>query len=590
MGSNVEERQQAEQAASPAPAERQATPARQGRDGLKQAVRGMGYEDGAKALSPVEDPAANDEERRAAELAGYQDALGRLLGGKLYDAVAKHVSPAKVLGYGKSALDGLIEKAAQGTAEERAARDGGDADAIAAELEKDLDARAEEYLASEEGQQLAQAVSTWAGTHPRTIAAAVVLAAVAAVAANVTLPELKRKVHVAKGLDATVKAKLGKVREVALKAIEVRMAYQAGLLKAEGGVARDEKGKVTGDVSASYGDAGAQVAGIATIDAQGVMTARVGGSATRGDVTGEVAGTYSRDKGTGADVKLTYAGRERTVSGGARYDAGTGALSLQLTDEIRKDLYSRSTSMTYSGGQLSGETKDRVGGDTNWLEATRGSKDGLGYAGVAGQLQAGNVTAGGSFRQDESGATGGTVRAQYDTEALTARLDAAFGTEGRTVKTSIEGHPKSGMLVGADAEYNPRDDRLLSYGVHFGFRDPSAFRSFLVEYKRSQAAGIPEDQFAATVEFTVRSMMFRARDETTLRNGSLSSGATSLHAAYPIGKGVMLLGGVTQGYGPQATVGTMPQVGVQIGKIPVMAGYDVNSKAWHVGITIPFGR
>ena len=44
------------------------------------------------------------------------------------------------------------------------------------------------------------------------------------------------------------------------------------------------------------------------------------------------------------------------------------------------------------------------------------------------------------------------------------------------------------------------------------------------------------------------------------------------------------------GFGPDNKQGFTPQVGVQIRNVPVLVGYDTNSKAWTVGMTIPFGR
>ena len=549
MDPTLEDRQRAESTLTSRPsAAGSARGGRAGRDGLKESVRSMGYEEGARALSPSapEDakqpsPAA-EEARKATELAGYEQALGRMVGARLYGLISKEVSPEQVRGYGVKALDGLFGLVAKQV--EKGGGGGKDGAPSVDDFKKACDAEAQELMASPAGQALAQKLSTSVGAHPYEVVGAIVLAAAAAVAANVSIPELKQKFALGGGVEAEVSAKLGKIRALSLEAVAATLKAESGKLAGEVGVERDEKGKVSGHVAASYGDDSAKVETRADIDAGGLMTARVGAKGRTGSVEGSAGASYSQEQGTSADAKVSWGGKEQKVTGGAQYNFAKRSLTLELGDEFKKDL----------GG-------------------------GPGTVGLSGAVT-----------NDRNGLAGKTS-AKYTTETLTTQLNAAFsGATGPTVGASVDAHPKSGMLYGVQAEVGLRDEKLLSYGAHFGVRDPEQFRGFLLEYKHTNAASIPEDQFKATVETTIDKLMVRVHDETTLRNGSLSAGSVSALAAYPINKDLALIGGVTQGYGPNRTVGTMPQVGVQVKGIPVTVGYDVNSKAWNVGITIPFGR
>lgn len=567
MGTDVGQQKQTAEQQAPGKKPTAPSPGMTGRDGLKQSLRSMNYEEGAKALSPAGegagDPKKAEEERRAAELKAWQEALGTLIGGKLYEIVSKEVSPDKVLKHANAVVDALLDAAVKeaGGLDKLDPEGKKPATALAGVLAKILDEQATAWLETKDGKAFAQKVSGYVGAHPWQVVAAILLAGVSAVAANVSLPELKQKFGIAKGLDAEVKAKLGKIREISLEAISLRLTYEAGKLKAEAGADRDAEGKVTGTVGASYGDDKGMVSAAATIDEQGLTTATVGAKGKSGNTSGEVTGGYSRDKGYTADARVSYGTKERTLAGAAHYDGATNSVSVKLSEEIVKDLEGHYRAVTIDREGVGTESRDRIGTEKN------------------------NITLSTATKGENS-----KVGVSYTRDDLKVALDAAFAGETATGKASVEARLTERTTAGGDATIDLHSGRLAEMGVHFGYRDPKEFEAFLIEYRRKMAGEMPEDRFRLTVEHTIGKLMMRGQNETVLKGGDLSYGRVSGHLAYPINKDFAIIGGVTQGYGRDRDVGTMPQIGVQVRSIPVMVGYDTNSKAWRLGITIPFGR
>ena len=567
------------------------------RDALKQSLRTMNYEEGTRALSPGDDGGPVDqkkteEERKAAQLKAWQDALGSLLGGKLYEIVSKEVAPDKVLKYSSDAVDALLREAVKqaGALDKMDPQNQQPATKLAEVLAQIIDEKAKAWLASEDGQALAQKISTYVAEHPWQVVAAIILAGVSAVAANITIPEIKQKFGIAKGLDMEVKAKLGKIRDMSLEAISLRLTYEAGKLKAEAGAARDKEGKVTGDVKASYGDDAANISTSATLDEKGVVKATVGAKGTSGKMTGEVSGTHTRDQGYSADAVVSYGDKEQKLTGAAHFDGAKNEVSFKLSEEVVKDLFSYYGAVTLDRGGVGTEQRIRYGTDKDYLSVATEAKGANQKTSIQGQRTMGDTTVGGTLTTDTKAGTSGSAYAKFTTDQLTAALDANFSRESATVKTSLEAKPSDRLTLGGDATYDLRLGRLSEYGVYFGYKDPKQFEAFLLEYRRKNAAQVPEDRFKLLVEHTLGDFMVRAQNETVFVGGSLSSGRASLHGAYPINKDFAIIGGVTQGYGPKRDVGTMPQLGIQVRNVPVMVGYDINSKAWTLGITIPFGR
>jgi len=535
------------------------------KDDLRESVREMGYEEGAQALKPASgDKEPTPQEKQEALQKSYEEALGEYLGGELYEVVSEEVSQEAVNDLASQAVKELIEAVGDAYEDLHPGEKGKkDAAAIVKEWNGVLQNYLAEYAESEQGRALIARVTDYVQENPGKVLAAVFLAAVAA---NMKIPRVKKKIQLAEGLQAMIGVRLGSMREVTLQTISAGLKYESGRFKGDASVEHKTEDETTrGTVKASYGDKGRTVSTSATVDDKGLLKARLG-AAFKGDgTTGSAGVSHDRKAGTAVDATVSYGDKQRKESGSAKYNVDTGALSVKLSREIQQDLrYKVSQSFEKSGDNT--RTGMEFGVGKGALDFTVGHEE------------------------DTSGKAATKLGAKYAPRDLTLALDATFGSEGDTIGTSIKAHPESGLLYGGDVRFSLDDSRVLNYGVHFGFRDPDEFKGFLLDYHHNAKPDVPEDRFKASVEYTVDQLMLRGTSDTKLRGGCLSMGQLGLHGAYPVKDDIALIGGVVQGYGPDRTVSTRPELGVQVGKIPVLIGYDPNSKAWSLRLTIPFGR
>lgn len=555
------------------------------RAALRKSLRGVGYEEGAKALS-----VQGSDKPEVQGPQSYEAILGKLLGGKLYEIVVKNTSPDKLQGYAIKAVDALIKAAVDqvGKAEGLDAEGKKATSALIEVLGQVLQEQVDQYLGSPEGQALLQKISAYAAGHPKEVIGAVILAAAACVAANVTIPEIAARANLAEGLSAEVKAKLGKVREIVAETVSAKVQYEAGRFKAEADVTYEKEKGTTGSVKASYGDESGAISTVATVDKEGLLSAELGGKLKQGYFSGSGGAQWSREGGTSAKALLEFADGQRRYLADARYDFTKDLLNVRLSQEVKEGLLTARSTISYEDGKVSAEEARRYGTDKNYIEAIkRTGPDGKEGVTVTGAVTKGPMEVSGTLDKSGAGDVNASLKAKYTAKDLRVALDATFGKQATA---SVEAHPKEGMVIKGEATYSFRDAKFLSYAASFGFKDPEEFKSFLIEYKRNNVPEIPEDKFFAMVEFTIGQMMARVQDETTLKGGKLSTGEASAHLAYPLSKDVMLIGGVTAGYGPEKNVGVRPEIGVQIRKVPVLVGYDINSKTWSIRLTIPFGR
>lgn len=560
------------------------------RSRIRESVRTMGYEEGAKALSTQPD------DQKEARLRNYEEALGDFLGGHLFELVSENVSPDEVMGYASDAVDQLVEMVGDAYRDVNPGEKGDeDAKALEEEWGRVLEQYVMRYGKSESGRKVSARVGEYLETHPRTVLTAILLAAASAVAANVRLPAIRKKVQITDGLQAHVEAKLGRIRDITLETIKARLEYEEGKFKAKLTGEHDAKTETTrGTVEVSQGDdhSRATASAEAVVDEKGLLSTSAAIGGHRGKLKGSVGYTEHRDKGESMDAQVSYGDKTRRISGGARYDAANGGLKLQLSDEIHKDLltYRRSLEYDESKGDFTTRTSQRHGTERNFLQASTEQSRDVSKVGIAAGFGKGALDLSGSHTEDTSGMSESRLGAKYSTRDLTVALDASFGAQGDHLSASANRRREDGLTYGADVKFSLDDSRVLGYGARFGFRDPEEFKGFLLEYRHDATPDLPEDQFKATVEHTVDQLMLRGTGKTTLRDGRFSLGELGVHAAYPLNDDMKVIGGVTQGFGPDRDVGTRPEVGLQVGRIPVMVGYDTNSKAWSLRLTIPFGR
>jgi hypothetical protein len=587
------------------------------REDLRESVRGMGYEEGARRLSPGAGPAgatgsestpapanpnapsAPAEEGPILSPQAYEAALGRLLGGKLYEVVVGQTSADKMAGHAKKVVDAIV-KAGGGLAKDDATLDDAGrkavTDALQNELGPALKAEAEAYLASEEGRKLAAGIQGWTTEPPWAIVAAALLAAAGAVAANVEVPRLGAEKSVTLGqgegaakITAGAGVRLGRIRELTLQAIDARIALEAGRFTAEAKVEHKKDGGTTGEVSAKYGTDAASVSTVAKLDRQGVVSASAGAKIKTEHGEAALSAGKERDKPGAVDATVAWGdGQERKLAGAARVDQA-GGWAVNLSQEITKDAWTRSDSYALSDKGGTSTTSSRTGDDRNYLLGGV-TTTGAGQSGfMEGRHTEGNLSAGG--RVEGGGVEGPLAKGdvKWDTRDLTATLNARFGRGQDAVGGDVQKR-LGNYTLGASAEYGLIDRKFLSVGARFGYSDPEKFEAFLLEYKRSHAGDVTMDEFKVTVEHTLGQYLLRAENQTTLKDGRLSSGTGSLMAARPLNEDWKVIGGLSAGYGPDKSVGVRPEVGVQYKNIAVTVGYDLNNKATGIRLTIPFGR
>lgn len=561
------------------------------RGGLREAVRGMGFQEGSRALSPGrpqtpdppskappsqtgDSPGARPKQEASPSPQAYEQALGRVLGGRIFEIVMKQTSPEALARHARSIVDALM-KAGEDLAQQDGSLDEAGRTAVIEALKERmgpaLKAEAESFLATEEGRSLAAALQSCAASHPWEIVAAAILAAAGAVAANVAVPRIGGQVSgtLGHGEDsprwtAAAGARLGKVRDLAIEAIDTRIGLEAGRFRGDVQVDHRKDQGTTTRISAGYGDDRAAVTTEARLDRDGLLSASAGAK-IRTDHGEATLGVSKGRNGPGTvDATVQFSdGSEQVLRGAAKIEAG-GAWSARLSQEITRDAWKRIDALELSPGGMSSSTEVR---------------------GRHGPLEVG-----GRIESGAGSAATLSADAAYRTEDLSAALKARLGGADARVSGEMEGRVQGRWTVGGSAEYGLVDGRLLSVGLRFGFRDPREFEAFLVEWRRENASDVPLDRFRVAVEHTLGSFLVRAENQATWKDGRFSSAVGSIQAARALDPNWKAIAGVSAGYGPDKTQGIRPEIGLQYRNIPVTVGYDLNQKAVGIRLTIPFGR
>jgi|GEM_PF-3536113 len=574
------------------------------------------FEEGRAELSP-EEKKKKEEERVAAARLEYESTLGTWLGDKTFKIVHKELAPDKILKHGDKGAEALI-KFLVGEAEKQGSKLEGSVPGIEGalakllpELSKWAEEEADGYLASDSGKGLAEKISQWTDSHPKTVVAIALLAAAGAIAANAKIPELKYKKDFGNGLSVDAGAKIGKLREIAVESVRAALSYEKGKLKAEVSAKHDrpKDGPAVTTVAAgvAYGEKGAK----GEVKAEGeykdngdfVIGLRAGGelglgSASIGQKWREVAGKDSAE----TDVALKYGDEKNNLSTEGRFGSDD-TYTLKLG--VRADLM--------NGYSVQGEgsrSRDAAG-------ATRtAGVIGLGYSSREGDVGydrrvgmandrlatthdlsiGGDGPLTGSLRATEyadTKETEGSLGLKYDFGTLAATLDSKFGKSGNTLDAGV-----SGTVGGKDSKWSYSGglgldldrNQLTRASLMFGYRDPKAFEAAILEYKHALANDVTNDQFKLTVEHTIGDYLVRGQADATLKDGRFSRGSAELMGMKPINDNFGIIGGAATQFGPDKTGGTEARLGVQWRKIPVYVKYDFDNKQVGVGISIPFGR
>jgi hypothetical protein len=250
----------------------------------------------------------------AAPGAAYEALLGQWLGSQVYDAVSDLITLDKLASYARSGLEeglgqlgGLLEKVDPANAAE--------VDEAVAALKKALGPKASAYVKAN-GAEFQKRLQGFVDANPIAIVVIALLAAAAAVAADMDIPELEHTFKVAPGLGVTLSAELGSLRNVTVEKIQASIKYAAGDLKVSAGATYEPgKEKVGAKLGLDYkvnDDVDLYGRGSWAADiAEGVNTTGANARAgvrwrPRKDMSLEAYGEMDQKRGAGAGINFKW--------------------------------------------------------------------------------------------------------------------------------------------------------------------------------------------------------------------------------------------------------------------------------------------
>lgn len=507
-------------------------------------------------------PASGD-----AGLANYEAALGSLLGGELYGAVQGSLAFDALKGHAHSAVESALKAlGAQVSGADGVSADPAAMEALVGLLQAQLDPMLDTWLDGD-GKGLQASLSGWAGAHPRTVASIALLAACGAILANLEIPALKERLKVGKGTDLEIEAELGRLRAVALRKLKATLTHTSGPLVGAIEVSHGDAGTVAA-ASLKHTEEGRTIEAKGSIDGEGLVVAGLSGEvATASGAT--VKGSVEQKRGTDGVIASLGVARDNgelalthdyTWSGGV---LTVGASALRRLDKGE---------MSASGAMGSdGSHSAKIGGirRSDWGEVSGSAESKAGAYGLS---------------EEQKLALG----VKYEREGLKAALDAALtrskGVSSTTFAATVERDLGEGRRVGGSLNLGAGGERFLEAGAYYGFKDPTAFRSWLIEYKHTSRTD--DHTLNLALEQTLGSVMVRANSAMSW-GGSGRSIDVSAHAARFTDADTALIAGGRYTSGPSGASFT-PEVGVQHKKVQVLFGYDGDKKAATIRLGVPF--
>lgn len=451
----------------------------------------------------------------------YEALLGKWLGGKLYTAMAPHLTLGKMQGYASQALDGAVPalKDALKGLDTGGDVDAGKLDAFAAALLEKSKAGAESWLASEEG-KAAEKIAGWVDKNPFWISTIAVAAAATYVLTNQDIPELNLdKIKLGDDVSIGLGAKLGKTMDLALEKIELQIQVAAAQLSSKYERKLDQDEDAGTETLTESGSAGLTVSDTVKVtDDDGNETdktierlkATVDGTRTsEGEIGGdkslksyEVTAGLTALLGDQGDESISLTGSEKgTVTDGGTRKEQSGTLSIKdedsdlslsgtrkIGDDGQLDEQTVSGKLTEqlsesSALTLSGSGKTVVGDDGTEVVTTGGS---VGYKDEVTTLDVSTskTTTGGELtEQGTTGTlstalgTGTTARAEVsnskkkddETGGLVETTSAGGELRSKKTTTDTDGNEVVLSDAGVSGKIEQRGDDIVLYDVKGDF-------------------------------------------------------------------------------------------------------------------------
>ena len=334
--------------------------------------------DGLRAVMGGEEDSeqARGDEGTEAGAVSYEELLGKWLGGKVYAAIAPHLTLSKMTGYANQALDGAMPALKDALAGLDDDVDAAQLDAFGAALLELSQKGAGDWLKTDDGKR-AESIAGWVDANPLWVSTIAVAAAAAFVLSNQSIPELAfKKLKLGEELTAGLKLKLGKTLALALEKIEVQLAvaaaqltarYERDLTESDGEETLTEKAGVEVVLKDSYIDDKGEEQTLerlkGSVEGERVTSGPAGEDRTLESYTvgGSLAARLGR---TGEDTLSLTA----THSGDAAGSTTSSATLDYTTTDTRKDASGKD--VEHSASNLSGKI-DVEGGDVK-LYAVKG--------------------------------------------------------------------------------------------------------------------------------------------------------------------------------------------------------------------------
>jgi hypothetical protein len=534
-------------------------------------AQGAGPDAEAPALArqPRGNEAAKDKvpDAQDAGLASYESALGELLGGELYRAVQGALGFDALKGQAHSAVAAALSalgqqvSGADGVTAEPAAME-----ALVGLLQAQLDPMVDAWLAGD-GRALQTSLAGWAGAHPRTVASIAMLAACGAVLANLEIPALKKRLALSSGTDLEIEAEVGRLRAIALKKLKATLTHTSGPLVAAIELTHGDTG-TAGTASLKHAEEGKTIEAKGTFDGEGLVVAGLSGEVATSAGT-KVKGNVEQKRGQDGVIASLGVAKEDgdlTLTNDYTWSAGVLTVGASALRKMEKSEVSAAGSMGSDGSH----------------SAKAGAKRATDFGEVSGAAESKAGAYGLSAEQKLS------LGVKYEREGLKAALDAALtrtdGVTAGTVSGTVDRDLGDGTRYGGSLNLGVGSEPFIEAGAYYGFSDPAAFRSWLLEYKHTSKTD--DHQLKVALEQTLGPVLVRAQSAMSW-GGSGRALDLSVHAAHFQDADTAWIAGGTYKRGESGSSFT-PEVGFQHKKVQVLFGYDQEKKGATIRMGVPF--
>ena len=201
--------------------------------------------------SQREDKAPKEVPKKSQGLSNYEATLGKWLGPKLYKAVSKELTQAKLAKIADGALKGGLKSlgTALGNLDEDV--DPAHVDKLVKALQKEFGTLAGDWV-RENGSGLTSALNGFVDANPKLIVTIALLAAAGAVAADMKIPELSKKLGLGGGFSAELGVQLGSIQNIALEKIQAKLSFESKKLNATWVGAFDDEDGLSSKLNLRY--------------------------------------------------------------------------------------------------------------------------------------------------------------------------------------------------------------------------------------------------------------------------------------------------------------------------------------------------